>query len=65
MEGVVPLGGCSGDRAFYALELSPLIVKVLGVLDPIVHIHWHVREPIDLFEDFQVYSSLEVVDCGF
>ena len=61
----VPLGGHGGDRVSYTLEFPPLVVETLGVFNPIVHACWEVWEPIDLFEDFRVYGSAEIVDCGF
>ena len=65
VEGIVSLDVYSGDGAFYALKLPPLIIKSLGILDPIVYVHRHVREPVDLLEDFGVYDSTEVIDCRF
>ena len=64
-EGIVSLDVYNRDGAFYALKLPPLIIKSLGILDPIVYVHRHVREPVDLLEDFGVYDSTEVIDCRF
>ena len=65
MKGIVSLSGYSGNGAFYALKFPPLIIKSLGVFNPSVHVGWHIQEPINLFEDFRVYGSPEVVNCGF
>ena len=64
MKGIVSLGCDSRDGAFYALELPPLVIKMLGVFDPIIHLCQQVRKSVDLFEDFRVYGSAEIVNCG-
>ena len=65
MEWVVSLCHYSEDRAFYALELPPLVIEALDVFDLFGYGIWHIWESVNLFEDFQVYGLAEIVNCGF
>ena len=65
MEWVVSLYCYGGDGAFYALELSPLVIEVLRVFDLFGYGVWHVWESVNLFEDFWVYGLAEIINCGF